>query len=93
LCEGKTFSAGQRAIKGAVRLRVALLLLAHHPLHLLCHLNRLIILCLAHTARVEKLLYLRPGVALEHLPKLLEPLENVVPGGNLAHLLKQWITH
>jgi hypothetical protein len=66
---------------------------SYHILHLLGDLNRLIILSLAHTTRVEKLLYLRPGVALEHLPELLEPLEDIVSGWNLAHLLEQWITH
>lgn len=37
----------QRATKSVIRLRVALLLFAHHALHLLGHLNRLIVLLLA----------------------------------------------
>jgi hypothetical protein len=67
---------------------------AHHPLQLLRGADGVVVLFLRNPARVQKLLDLRLGVALEHLPELLEPLENVsVPHLRVPYLLVQWITH
>ena len=68
----------------------------HQLLKLLGHLNRSIIVTLAHLAAVEKILHLLARVALEHLLELLEPLHETghwVAAHPHVHLLKQWITH
>ena len=66
---------------------------AHHPLKLLGHLKRLIVLGLTHPSCVQQLLDLLLWVARKRPLELLKPLHHLLEIVLGLHLLIKRITH